>query len=132
MQDNQVALDELRAKRAAEEKERRARAEEIRAQERKMQQMEIMREARKAQSDYKDLMLAREVTNQNQEYQRIIQNAAQARERESAEDKKKVDARYAHVKHIRAQIAEKEELRNGAHGGGEGGPGDQARLRDGE
>jgi hypothetical protein len=111
MQDNQAALDELRAKRAAEEKERRARAEEIRAMERKMQQMEIMREARKAQSDYKDLMLAREVTSQNQEYQRIIANAAQAKSREDNELVKQRDARYQHVSHIRSQISAKESMR---------------------
>lgn len=111
MQDNQAALDELRAKRAAEEKERRARAEEIRAMERKMQQMEIMREARKAQSDYKDLMLAREVTSQNQEYQRIISNASQAKAREEVELRKQAEGRYAHVGHIRAQIEQKSSMR---------------------
>jgi hypothetical protein len=111
MMDNQSALDELRAKRASEEKERKARNEEIRAEEKRRAQLEIMEQARVTQAEFKRLQRAKEVLRQKQEYENILRQAKVAGDRERIEAKVQQDGRYEHKDKILTQIAQKEHIR---------------------
>merc|ERR1712028_271450 len=94
-----------------EEKERRARNEEIRSEEKRRANLAVMEKARIQQAEFKRLQNAKEVLRQKQEYENILQQAKVANDREKVEQDAQHVARYAHKEQILTQISQKESIR---------------------
>lgn len=109
--DKQSALDELRAKRAAEDKERKARqAEKAAAEKKKVAAAELLR-AHHHQQKFTVVQRARQFKEQKLEYERICAETAKQKALVLAEEKKKHTERLQNKQIVLRQIAEKEKMR---------------------
>lgn len=108
VQSSQAGVDELRARRYAEERERRARNEErAKAQKKKSQMLELM-ESRKSQAEAKVSMMAREAVMQQQEYEDGLKYSMKIMKREAAEESTKKAKADEHRVKLQQQIDERE------------------------
>lgn len=108
VQSSQAGIDELRARRYAEERERRARNEErAKAQKKKSQMLELM-ESRKSQAEAKQSMMAREAVMQQQEYEDGLKYSMKIMKREAAEESTKKAKADEHRVKLQQQIDERE------------------------
>lgn len=108
VQSSQAGVDELRARRYAEERERRARNEErAKAQKKKSQMLELM-ESRKSQAEAKVSMMAREAVMQQQEYEDGLKYSMKIMKREAAEESTKKAKSNEHRVKLQQQIDERE------------------------
>mmetsp|Transcript_22133 Transcript_22133/g.26092 ORF Transcript_22133/g.26092 Transcript_22133/m.26092 type:complete len:483 (-) Transcript_22133:220-1668(-) len=103
-QNKQAEIDELRARRYAEERERKARNDEKNKAERRRQQMIELSNARKAQADGKKSIMAREALMQQEEYEDAIRFGMKVQQREAAEADAKQRAADMHRTKLQAQI----------------------------
>lgn len=108
VQSGQAEVDELRARRYAEERERKARNEErSKAQKKHSQMLELMA-SRKSQAEAKQSMMAREAVMQQQEYEDGVKYAMNVMKREKAESDVKHARSEDHRVKLQAQIDERE------------------------
>jgi len=110
-QNKQAEIDELRARRAAEEKERIARTRELEEAEKRRNDMIELKEARRIQAEQKKSLLSREAGLQQKEYEAAVQYNIRIAEREKAEADKKKRLALEHREAIMSQIAEAEDKR---------------------
>uniref|UniRef100_A0A7S2V0X2 Cilia- and flagella-associated protein 45 n=1 Tax=Fibrocapsa japonica TaxID=94617 RepID=A0A7S2V0X2_9STRA len=111
-QNKQAELDELRARRAAEEKERRERARELAAAQKHRHDIACLQEDRKRQEQQKRFMQMKEAEQQIQEYQAAMAYSNQVAEREREEFQRKQHASMDHRSAILTQINEAEAKRS--------------------
>mmetsp|Transcript_9391 Transcript_9391/g.10930 ORF Transcript_9391/g.10930 Transcript_9391/m.10930 type:complete len:467 (+) Transcript_9391:99-1499(+) len=106
--DRKSAIDELRARRAAEEKERKNRQRELNEARKRKKNMELLHESRKMQEEERRISKEKEFQEKQEEYFNVIAHAAEMakRERDEAEclEKKNTELRTM-LKH---QIMENE------------------------
>lgn len=107
----QAELDELRAKRASEDRERDARRKEANERERKAKQLRQMKEAHEKQAQYKKYQKAIEMQRQEEEFRRNQVEAEKSRHVDQNILSRQAAARKEHSKLIRDQIGEKESLK---------------------
>mmetsp|Transcript_97537 Transcript_97537/g.278928 ORF Transcript_97537/g.278928 Transcript_97537/m.278928 type:complete len:278 (-) Transcript_97537:256-1089(-) len=110
-QNKQAELDELRARRHQEEKERRERGRERAEAELKKSRMAEMAVARTQQAAQRKAMMAREAVMQQQEYEEAVRHAMVQMERESKEASSKTEAAKIHREALQAQINAAEDYR---------------------
>jgi len=110
-QNKQAELDELRARRHQEEKERRERGRERAEAELKKSRMAEMAVARTQQAAQRKAMMAREAVMQQQEYEEAVRHAMVQMERESKEASSKTEAAKIHREALQAQINSAEDYR---------------------
>merc|ERR1712230_250752 len=103
-QNKQAELDELRARRHQEEKERRARERERGEAELRKTRMAEMSMARTQQAAQRKAMLAREAVMQQQEYEEAVRHAMVEMEREEKEAGAKSLAAKHHREALQSQI----------------------------
>ena len=110
-QDKQAALDELRAKRAFEEAEKKARQKELEELLKLQKQKEELIEGNEKQKELKKIRLEEQAMAEQRLYQDIIkkQIADMEEERRMEEERKKIF--YENGDDVRRQIKEKEEKR---------------------
>lgn len=101
-------LDELRAKRAAEARERQAREAELAMLRKQKQEMEELHKAREAQAMHRQRARVKEATMQQKEYESIMGQVESDKERVKEEEEKKKVASMEHRKVLQTQIEEKE------------------------
>lgn len=106
----QAELDERRAKRASEDREREARKKEAQALHKKTTQLQQMKEAHEKQAQYKKYQKATEMHRQKEEFDRIQAQAENSLRKDRDHLSVKAHTRKEHSKLIRDQIAEKEVL----------------------
>eukprot|EP00937_MAST-01D_sp_MAST-1D-sp2_P006093 g6093.t1 len=106
MADNRSAMDELRARRHAEEHERRARNAEMAEAQKRARDARELKRARDQQARFKELQRAQEVSRQKHEYNVILKQAADAQAREDAEDQERHFLRTDHATKLNKQIAD--------------------------
>merc|ERR1719359_2289686 len=107
-QNKQAEIDELRARRYAEEKERRERDRERRDISDKHSRMIELQFARESQAEQKKAMMAREAVMQQQEYEDAVTYSLQTMEREKFENDKKSAISESHRKNLQEQITSNE------------------------
>jgi len=107
----QAELDELRAKRAVEDRERAARAKEAKERKKKEDQLRQMKEAHEKQAQYKKYQKAVEMQRQEHEFQHIQTTAEKSRSVDQSVQASQAIKRKEHSKLIRSQIDDKEQLR---------------------
>lgn len=107
-------MDELRAKRAAEARERQAREADLALAKKHRAEMDELRQAREAQALHRQRARIKEATLQKHEYESILTQV----EAEKARVKQSVDAKHVasmgHRRVLQEQIEEKERGRKGA------------------
>jgi len=103
-QNKQAEVDELRARRYAEARERKARNDEREGAARRRQQMMELTEARRAQADNKKAIMAREAVMQQQEYEDSIMFSLKTQKREAEEARMKQAAADEHRTKLQQQI----------------------------
>jgi len=110
-QNKQAEIDELRARRHQEEKERRERARETAEAELKATRMSEMSAARTQQAAQKKAMMAREAVMQQQEYEEAVRHAMVEMERESKEAAARAENSALHREVLQKQINFREDYR---------------------
>jgi len=113
-QNKQAELDELRARRAAEEKERIARQRELEEAEKRKNDMIELKEARRIQAEQKKSLLSKEAGLRHREYEAALQYNMKIAAREQAEADKKKRLAMEHREAIMQQISEAEDRRRRA------------------
>ncbi|CAM9608694.1 unnamed protein product [Ectocarpus fasciculatus] len=109
--DKQAELDELRARRAAEEKEREMRHRERFAAEKRRKDVTQLQADRKRQADMKKAQLAKEAELEEGEYEAAVRYNATLSERERRESEAKHAACMEHRSAILLQVQEAEAKR---------------------
>ncbi|CAM9135252.1 unnamed protein product [Ectocarpus sp. 12 AP-2014] len=109
--DKQAELDELRARRAAEEKEREMRHRERFAAEKRRKDVTQLQADRKRQADMKKAQLAKEAELEEGEYEAAVRYNATLSERERRESEAKHTACMEHRSAILLQVQEAEAKR---------------------
>lgn len=109
--DTQSELDELRAKRAQEQKERDARARDREVEEKKHQTLIEMQIARKQQKRQKEIASILSQKEQEREYLANIARAEEQRQKSEEYDRQKEEERLANKEIVLGQIRAKEALR---------------------
>merc|ERR1719502_661414 len=104
-QNKQAEIDELRARRYAEERERERERKEVSD---KHSRMIELQSARASQAEQKKAMMAREAVMQQQEYEDAVTYSLQTMEREKAESDAKHSKAEAHRDALKHQIATNE------------------------
>jgi hypothetical protein len=104
----QAEVDELRAKRASEDREREARGKEAKERERKEKQLNEMKEAHEKQAQYKKYQKAIEMQRQEEEFHKIQVEAEKSRRADQERAAREAEARNGHSVLIRDQISNKE------------------------
>ncbi|RLN48280.1 hypothetical protein BBJ28_00000806 [Nothophytophthora sp. Chile5] len=111
MANEKAELDELRAKRAAESRERQAREADLTLARKHKEEMDELRHAREAQALHRQRARVKEATLQQREYESIMAQVESDKTRVKAEEeKRKVDS-MAHRRVLQSQIEEKEKLK---------------------
>lgn len=99
-------MDELRAKRAAEAKERKARQAEIELERRRVENLKTLSAARQEQARNKLFALEREASLQQQEYQATMSRVERDKQRLEEELGHKAEANRVHRESLQTQIEE--------------------------
>lgn len=107
----QDEVDELRARRYSEERERRERARELREAEIKAKRVEELRLAHRRQADQKRELMAREADMQRQEHNSYLSHANALAERERKEQEDKARRAKEHRDVLQQQIEEAREAK---------------------
>merc|ERR1719502_2537579 len=110
-QNKQAEIDELRARRYAEERERKERDRERKEVGDRSRRTIELQKARKEQAEQKKAMMAREAVMQQQEYEDAVAHSLTIMEREKAETDKAHVAAMNHRVGIQAQIDRNAEAR---------------------
>ncbi|GMI43222.1 hypothetical protein TrCOL_g2613 [Triparma columacea] len=110
-QGKQAEIDELRARRAMEEGERRARQKELWKAHKQKQDAIMMNEARKQQQAEKEAAVARLAAEKQDEYESAVKYAYQMAEREERERQEKDRMNEDFRKDLRSQIQKLEDGR---------------------
>lgn len=110
-QGKQAEIDELRARRAMEEGERRARQKELWKAHKQKQDAIMMNEARKQQQAEKEAAVARLAAEKQDEYESAVMYAYQMAEREERERQEKDRKNEDFRKDLRSQIQKLEDGR---------------------
>merc|ERR1711967_151560 len=113
--DAKAVLDELRAKRAAEAKERLAREKDQEDIEKQQEQLRVMHLARRHQKQTADMNKAIAFKEQQEEYRKNLERAADIRAKDLAYEAQKHEERLQNRKVVQAQIREKEIRRRQHH-----------------
>ena len=108
-QNKQAEVDELRARRYAEERERRERERELSEAETKSRRMAELQDARMAQAEQKKRMMAREAVMQHAEYEESLRHANDIIERERKEAADRARRATEHREVLQTQISKSEE-----------------------
>ena len=108
-QDKQAELDAIRAKRAFEEAERKAREKEKQEILKKQRQMNELIEANEIQKLSKGMRLKEQAKQDEEEYQYIVKNQMREMEIERRLEEERKKMRYEHNDELKRQIKEKEE-----------------------
>ena len=108
---DKAALDELRAKRSAESKERRAREAELATEKRRLAGVSEMSKAREMQALHKRRALEQEAILQQQEYTSTMNRVLRDKTRLEQELLKKENQNTAHRESLQVQIDEMEKKR---------------------
>lgn len=111
MANEKVELDELRAKRAAEARERQAREADLALARKHKQEMEELRVAREAQTQHRQRAKVKEATLQHEEYESIMKQVELDKVRVKSEEEKRTVHSMAHRRVLQQQIEEKERLK---------------------
>ena len=111
MADKQAELDQLRAKRAAEEAERQHRKQQQLAAEREKTILASLDAAREAQKLEKERRLIEQAQQEKEEFDRILRVQREAEELDSMAKTKKLHANYEHMGELQAQIVMNAEVR---------------------
>ncbi|DAZ95329.1 TPA: hypothetical protein N0F65_002436 [Lagenidium giganteum] len=111
MANEKAELDELRAKRAAEARERQAREADLAIARKQKQEMDELRRAREAQALHRQRARIKEATMQQSEYESIMAQVEADKQRVRDEDEKKAVARMEHRRVLQQQIEDKERLK---------------------
>ncbi|KAG7379972.1 hypothetical protein PHYPSEUDO_007881 [Phytophthora pseudosyringae] len=111
MANEKAELDELRAKRAAEARERQAREADLALARKQKEEMDELRRARNAQAMHRERARIKEATMQQREYESIMGQVESDKARVRAEDEKRKLASMAHRRVLQSQIEEKESLK---------------------
>ncbi|KAG6615551.1 ptype atpase [Phytophthora cinnamomi] len=111
MANEKAELDELRAKRAAEARERQAREADLASARKQKEEMDELRRARNAQALHRERARVKEATLQQREYESIMMQVESDKARVKAEDEKRKFASMAHRRVLQSQIEEKEHLK---------------------
>ncbi|KUF94323.1 hypothetical protein AM588_10006143 [Phytophthora nicotianae] len=111
MANEKAELDELRAKRAAEARERQAREADLALARKHKEEMEELRRAREAQALHRERARVKEATLQQREYDSIMVQVESDKARVKEEDEKRKLASMAHRRVLQSQIEEKERLK---------------------
>ncbi|GMF13961.1 unnamed protein product [Phytophthora lilii] len=111
MANEKAELDELRAKRAAEARERQAREADLALARKQKEEMDELRRARNAQAMHRERARVKEATLQQREYESIMVQVESDKARVKAEDEKRKLASMAHRRVLQSQIEEKERLK---------------------
>ncbi|KAG5183801.1 tumor suppressor, Mitostatin-domain-containing protein [Tribonema minus] len=109
--DKRTEMDELRARRAAEEKERRERHREQSEAEKRHLDVQLLQEERRRQAELKKAQLAREAQLEEQEYEAAVRYSSEAAARERRERDAKRAASLQHRDAILAQVQDAEARR---------------------
>merc|ERR1719502_1472572 len=115
-QNKQAEIDELRARRYAEERERKARDRERSELTLKHSRMIELQNARASQAEQKKAMMAREAVMQQQEYEDAVTYSLQTMEREKVESDLKHAKAEAHRDALKHQIVTNETAAKRASG----------------
>jgi hypothetical protein len=110
-QNKQDEIDELRARRYAEARERKARDDERATAEHRRAQMKDLTLARRQQADGKKSIMAREAVMQQQEYEDSIRYSVKIQQREAKEAAEKHAKADTHRIKLQAQIDGRESSR---------------------
>ncbi|KAG2768193.1 hypothetical protein JG687_00008012 [Phytophthora cactorum] len=111
MANEKAELDELRAKRAAEARERQAREADMALARKHKEEMDELRRAREAQALHRERARVKEATLQQREYDSIMVQVESDKARVKEEDEKRKLASMAHRRVLQSQIEEKERLK---------------------
>lgn len=111
MANEKAELDELRAKRAAEARERQAREADLALAKKHKLEMEELRRAREAQALHRQRARIKEATLQKQEYESIMAQVEADRTSVKQHEEVKKVASMSHRRVLQEQIEEKEKLR---------------------
>ncbi|KAG3113267.1 hypothetical protein PI124_g14599 [Phytophthora idaei] len=111
MANAKAELDELRAKRAAEARERQAREADMALARKHKEEMDELRRAREAQALHRERARVKEATLQQREYDSIMVQVESDKARVKEEDEKRKLASMAHRRVLQSQIEEKERLK---------------------
>ena len=111
-QNKQAEVDELRARRYAEERERRERERELTEAELKSRRAVELQDARSQQAEQKKRVVARECVAQRDEYERSLRHANEVVLREKREAEAKHKEAHAHRDVLQEQIAKAEHLKS--------------------
>ncbi|RLN83707.1 hypothetical protein BBJ28_00005788 [Nothophytophthora sp. Chile5] len=111
MANEKAELDELRAKRAAESRERQAREADLTLARKHKEEMDELRHAREAQALHRQRARVKEATLQQREYESIMAQVESDKTRVKAEEEKRKVASMAHRRVLQSQIEEKEKLK---------------------
>ena len=111
-QNKQAEIDELRARRAMEEGERKARQTELWKAHKKQQGMITLNNARKSQQLEKNMILAREAADKKQEYESAVKFAYDMAERERNEAAAKEQKNEEFREMLQTQIQQIEDKRH--------------------
>ena len=110
----QGEIDELRARRHAEQAERRARARELGDAQKRQNQMRDLQASRKGQAMQRKSMMAREAVMQQQEYEDAVTHSVGVMERQSHENTKKHEVARKHREALQQQIETAQSSRKSA------------------
>lgn len=111
MANEKAELDELRAKRAAEARERQAREADLALARKQKAEMEELRRAREAQAMHRQRARIKEATLQKQEYESIMAQVESEKSSVKHHEELKKVASMGHRKVLQEQIEEKEKLK---------------------
>ncbi|KAJ0402868.1 hypothetical protein P43SY_000482 [Pythium insidiosum] len=114
MANEKAELDELRAKRAAEARERQAREAEIALLKKQKQEMEEMRREREAQAFHRQRARIKEATLQQKEYESIMAQVEADKSRVKEEEETRKHESLEHRRVLQQQIETKERLKKEA------------------
>ena len=109
--DKQAQLDELRARRAMEEKERLHRQKELYEAQKRKRDMQILHEARKRQEDERQQKIDKDKSIKNDEYDAAIKLAADMAKREKDEERATIVKNEAFRAALQKQIEDDESKR---------------------
>lgn len=111
MANEKAELDELRAKRAAEGRERQAREADLALARKHKQEMEELRVEREAQAQHRQRARIKEATMQQKEYESIMTQVELDKARVKSEEEKRATHSIEHRRVLQQQIEEKERLK---------------------
>lgn len=114
MANEKAELDELRAKRAAEARERQARESDLSLARKHKQEMEELRIAREAQAQHRQRAKVKEATLQRREYESIMAQVESDKSRVKTEEEKRKVLSMEHRRGLQQQIEDKEKNKKSA------------------